>query len=211
VEFKSPDDNFAVKDFYKTLAYCYLYASMNNVPITDLSLTIVETRHPDKVLDHIKTVYEWAVSEVASGIYTIAAPGIIFPIQFIESKQLSAEENLWLTSLRRGLKAPGVNKLLQESNKYEGASYINVFLDIILKANAKAFEEVLSMSDITLEEVLEKHGFIARWEARGELRGEARGEARTQTRDRNEFIELLKSNKSREEIIQILTAKQQNP
>jgi len=36
----------------------------------------------------------------------------------------------------------------------------------------------MSESAVTLEEVLDRIGFIAKWEARGEAKGEARGEAR---------------------------------
>jgi predicted transposase/invertase (TIGR01784 family) len=38
--------------------------------------------------------------------------------------------------------------------------------------------EAIRMSDMTLEQVLERTGLTAKWEARGEARGKAEGEAR---------------------------------
>jgi hypothetical protein len=55
------------------------------------------------------------------------------------------------------------------------------------------------MGDATLEEVLERSGITARWEARGRAEGETRGEAR----ERRRFIELLKSGKSPEELLKM--------
>jgi biotin synthase-like enzyme len=46
---------------------------------------------------------------------------------------------------------------------------IAAYLDAIMRANAGTLEEVIEMSDttITLEQVFEKVGWIAKWEARG--------------------------------------------
>jgi len=44
------------------------------------------------------------------------------------------------------------------------------YIDAISRANAKALKEVIKMSDstVTLEQVFEEVGYVARWEARGE-------------------------------------------
>jgi hypothetical protein len=54
------------------------------------------------------------------------------------------------------------------------------YLYAILQANAETVQEVLEMrnaGELTLDEVLEKFGLTAKWEAAGEIRGEARGKA----------------------------------
>jgi hypothetical protein len=53
LEYKSPDDYFSVFDFYKVLSYAFLYASLHRVLPEDLTLSIIETRHPRELLKHI--------------------------------------------------------------------------------------------------------------------------------------------------------------
>jgi hypothetical protein len=46
IEYKSPGDYVSVADFYKVYAYACLYASIEEVPITSLTLSFVESRYP---------------------------------------------------------------------------------------------------------------------------------------------------------------------
>ena len=50
---------------------------------------------------------------------------------------------------------------------------IKAYLDVIVKANKESLEEVLKMSDaaLTLDQIFEDAGLVAKWEARGEARG----------------------------------------
>ena len=71
VEYKSPADYVSVGDFYKIYGYACLYASLNKVDITDLTLTFVESRHPRELIAHLKEKREYRVEEKSPGIYTI--------------------------------------------------------------------------------------------------------------------------------------------
>jgi hypothetical protein len=55
-EYKSPGDYVSVADFYKVYGYACLYASFNNIPVTDLSLSFVESRYPREFLTHLSEV-----------------------------------------------------------------------------------------------------------------------------------------------------------
>jgi hypothetical protein len=46
IEYKSPDSHASVHSLHKLYAYAYLYASLEKISITDISLTIVETMRP---------------------------------------------------------------------------------------------------------------------------------------------------------------------
>ena len=100
------------------------------------------------------------------GIYNIK--GDILPIQIIDNRKLSATENLWLKSLDNKLKLNGIRQIFTETYKQGIEARIEAYLDVISRANNKILREVLEMSNTTLslEELLEEAGLIAKWEAR---------------------------------------------
>ena len=63
-----------------------------------------------------------------------------------------------------------------EIYRQDKAEYVKAYLYAIIRANVRAIEEAILMSDdvLTIDEVFERTGLAARWEARGEARGEAR-------------------------------------
>jgi hypothetical protein len=54
VEYKSPGDHVSVADFYKAYGCACLYASLKGAPVTDITLTFVESREPRKLLKHFR-------------------------------------------------------------------------------------------------------------------------------------------------------------
>ena len=199
IEYKSPDDYVSVKSFNKTLAYCYLYASIHDLAITDISLTIVESRYPQKVIRYIKDAWGWEVEETESGIHQVRGAGMALPIQFIESRKLREDENRWITGLRRDLNALSLGKLLEGSTLHQEDALMREYLRVVLAANAKALEEVRNMGGMTIDQFLEEAGYIEKWLARGLAQGEARGRAQGV----KETLELLQSGKTPEEILQM--------
>jgi hypothetical protein len=115
LEYKSPDDYFSVHDFYKTLGYAFLYAALNKASVEDLTLSVIETRHPRELFKYLEEERHGAVTETASGIYQIT--GYPLPIQVIESKKLPLEENLWLRGLTKDLNVKAASNILVESRK----------------------------------------------------------------------------------------------
>ena len=63
-EYKSPGNYVSIADFYKVYGYACLYASFERVPITDMTITFVESRHPQKLLDHLKTIRGYLVERL---------------------------------------------------------------------------------------------------------------------------------------------------
>jgi hypothetical protein len=97
LEYKSPTDYLSVKDFYKVYGYGCLYVFLNAVAISDLTLTFVVSRYPRDLLTHLKKVRRYRVEEKSPGIYTVI--GDIIPIQIIDNRKLSEDENIWLKDL----------------------------------------------------------------------------------------------------------------
>jgi hypothetical protein len=100
------------------------------------------------------------------------------PIQVIDSRKLSEGENLWLRNLDNELNVEGIRRITGEIARAGKGARIQAYLDAVVRANAGALEEAIRMSDLTLEQVLERTGLIAKWEARLKARAKAEGEAR---------------------------------
>ena len=110
----------------------------------------------------------FSVEETSPGIYIVR--GDILPIQIIDSRQLSAEENIWLKELDNRLSAPQLHRILEEITRLGKTVQAKAYLDIIMRANEKNLLEALKMGRSalpTLDEVLENIGLTALWEAKG--------------------------------------------
>ena len=177
IEYKSPDDYISVDDFYQVYSYACIYKVLNKIDIRDLTLTFAGSRHPRELLSHLQEIRGYTVEEKLPGIYTVQ--GDILPIQVINSRKLSADENLWLKDLDNKLEAPDIQRVTAEIVRLGKVARIKAYLNVIMQANKKSLKEVLRMSDtLTLDEIFEEAGLVAKWEARGEARGEAEGEKR---------------------------------
>jgi hypothetical protein len=171
LEYKSPDDYFSIHDFYKVLSYAFLYAALNKIPIEDLTLSIIEARHPRKLFKYVEGEGHGGITETTPGIYRIA--GYPLEIQVIESKKLSAEENLWLKGLTKGLNAKAAGSILRESRKKGTETELEAYLYALINTNLKAIEEVLAVAKrgLPFDRLVEEMGLAAKLRAEGEKTG----------------------------------------
>jgi len=137
-----------------------------------MTITFIESRYPEKLLEHLKNERKYTVEQTGPGIYTIS--GDILPLQIIDSRLLPVEENLWLKSLSNRLDITALSKISGEIYRQGKAVRISAYLDVIVRANAQTLREVIQMGDaLTIEQVFEEVGWVAKREARGEARGES--------------------------------------
>jgi uncharacterized protein (DUF2249 family) len=178
-EYKSPSDYISVKGFYKVYGYACLYQSINKEDIGELTLTFVGSHYPRKLLTHLQERRRYAVEEKWPGVYIVK--GDVMPIQIIDSRKLSADENLWLKSLRRRLDKTAIDKAIEERERqYKSVKY-DAYFDVIFRANPEAFKEVMGMRAPSLIQLVLETEAGASWFAEAEARGEAKGEARGRT------------------------------
>ena len=167
----------------------------NGVDISDITLTFIETRYPQKLLQHLTKKRGFSVEETSSGIYSVK--GDILPIQIIDSRRLSAEENIWLKELDNRLSALQLHRVLEEIGRFGKSVQTKAYLDIVMRANKKSLQEALRMGRTalpTLDEVLEEVGLTAIWEARGEAKGEIRGVAIGQAKgEERKALEIVRN------------------
>ena len=67
-EYKSPTVSLSIDEFYKGIIYALLYKTLNKVDITDISLSVIVTQHPQTVIQHIQEVWKYEVTERESSI-----------------------------------------------------------------------------------------------------------------------------------------------
>ena len=159
VEYKSPDDSLSVDDFYKVYGYACFYksdtAAVNEIPLEELTITLVSEGYPRELIRHLREVRGYEVENTEDGIYSVTGDKI--PIQILVTRQLSRKENLWLRSLTNKLDTRENAKLLVEDYvEHKKNNLHRAVIETIMRANQKLFEEVNGMSDIFMEIVQEK-------------------------------------------------------
>jgi hypothetical protein len=207
LEYKSPEDYFSVYDFYKVLSYAFLYAALNKTYMEDLTITIIETRHPRELFTYLGKNGNRRAEEVSPGIYHISGYPVV--IQVIEGKKLPLAENLWLKGLTTSLNAAVADIILKESRKRGKEAELAAYMYALISANTETIEEVYQMANgkLSFEELMEKIGLAAEWEKRGEARGEARGKAIGEAKGEKigweKAVELLKKGYTVEQLEQM--------
>jgi len=206
LEYKSPGDYLSVNDFLKVNAYANLYTAITpGVDFADLSLTFVENRHPRKLLRYLTGTRGYKAEETSPGIYRVT--GDYLPIQIIESRKLLEQENLWLRSLVKDLQAVNAGSIIDEARKRGDKAQLGAYLNVLIRANPEAFMEAENMARKkrkTLEEVFTEAGFIPEWTERARVQGREQGLEQGKREGERNIINLLKSGKSAEEIIQLM-------
>ncbi|GHU72356.1 hypothetical protein FACS189450_10000 [Spirochaetia bacterium] len=98
----------------------------------------------------------------------------------VESKKLSESDNMWLKGLNKGLDISGFGRIVKESRMKGKEARIGSYLYAVMQANPETLKEV-TMSDLTVEDVLREAGYIPRWLETG--RKEGRKEGREEGRE----------------------------
>ena len=175
-----PDDYVSVEDFYKVYAYGCLYIYHKKVPVTSLTLTFIESHYPRELLAHLSDVRGFKVEESAPGIYNVM--GDILPIQVIDSRKLPIDENLWLKGLDNRLKPLEAFKIMKEVDRQDKVDQLRAYLNVVAQSNYNAIEEAIKMNSEakSLEDVLERTGVVARWEAKWEAKNEIKYEEKAE-------------------------------
>jgi len=148
-------------------AYTSLYSSLEKGAVTEKTITFVVSRTPKKLFSYLKRIRKYSIEKSEAGVYNVI--GDYYPIQVINTLEVSENENLLLKCLTSNLKIPLVNTLLAESEKHKEWSHLlAAYFNVIIKANEERFEEAYKMATRTLDDVLIKIGAAANFEARAD-------------------------------------------
>ena len=154
-EYKSETDNLSIWDYNKVTGYAMIYSAFEEIPIEDITISFVVTPKPMKLFDHLVKDRGFEVEEVSSGIYYVK--GDTFNAQIIESKKLTAAENVFLKNLRSSLTKTDMQEVFEAYRKYGVLEKVNIYLNRVLGANQPILEEVLAMLDTAVREIIFEH------------------------------------------------------
>lgn len=216
IEYKSPEDNLSIDDFYKVYGYSCFYKTdvrnTNSIPIDEITISLICEKYPRVLIQHLREQRNYKVEKIENGIYYVIGDKI--PIQIIVTKRLSEDENMWIKNLTNQLKKTDeAKKLIDEYGKHKKNPLYKSVMNIIIRANQETFEEVKTMCEALMElmkdeiEVLKQEAIeqgmaegkaqgMAEGKAQGMAEGKAEGESRI-----NALIQKLSETNRMDEIV----------
>ena len=154
IEYKSPEDDLDIDDFYKTYAYACLYKSdtetVDLIPADELTITFVCYHYPRNMLRKLEQDRKFSVEQQDSGIYYLIGDAI--PIQLVIVPKLSKEHNYWLNNLRNDLKAGSeIKNFIESYSKNKNSKLYQALADAVMRANWKKLKEGSNMCEALKE------------------------------------------------------------
>lgn len=147
IEYKSPEDDLDIDDFFKGIMYALLYKvsgrTTNAVYISDITVTFVRVRKPVKLIKELAK-RDIFVERQTPGIYTVKWA---FPcaVQILVTKEMNHKEHIWLTSLSDQIGGDEARDLIREMGKLtekDDKEYADAVMQIAMEKNHVAFEEM---------------------------------------------------------------------
>ena len=194
VEYKSPKDSLNIDDFYKTLAYAFLYKSLakevDGIPVSQLTLSLVRQGYPREMVKKLEAE-GMQIQRQYPGIYYVE--GAPIPAQIIATNELDAENHRSLRVLTSKLSEADAREFLAEAKRYANKGDINN-INAVLKVSSDAnyaVYDALMRRDVKMTDAwkLLMKDDLAEAEARGESRGVEMGK-------KEMVVSLLKANQT---------------
>lgn len=147
VEYKSPDDTMNLNTYMKVLAYACLYKAYEShadeIELNEITITMVREKKPVKLLEWFER-NGYQVRVAYKGIYYVIRDNH-FMTQIIVSKELSKDNQKWLTLLSRELDNTDAKRVVAQiealTEKNE-KSYVDSVLQVAMKENKQIFGQL---------------------------------------------------------------------
>ena len=154
VEYKSPEDDLNIDDFYKVYAYACIYKAdtetVDFIPAAELTITFVCYHYPRNMLRKLEQDRKMVVEQEDIGIYYLIGDAI--PIQLVIVPKLSKEHNYWLNNLRNDLKAGSeIKNFIESYSKNKNSKLYQALADAVMRANWEKLKEGSNMCEALKE------------------------------------------------------------
>ena len=172
-EYKSPRDGLSIDDFYKAVAYAFIYKGygrkVDELPIEDMTLTLVRHTYPRELMKAIgRTGFK--VKEHHPGIYRVE--GITgLKVQVIVSSRLPDENYDGLKLIARGCKGDAVIRYMEKTAASEDRDIrtnAGTVLEVCLNINKNLDEQIVGGKMRTIREIFKEAFDETRQEERNE-------------------------------------------
>ena len=154
IEYKSPEDDLDIDDFYKVYAYACIYKAdtekVDLIPAAQLTITFVCYHYPRMMLQKLEQDRKITAKNIEDGIYYLFGDAI--PMQLIIVPRLSKQNNYWLNNLRNDLKAGGeIRNFVERYGENKNSNLYQALADTIMRANWKELKEERKMCEALRE------------------------------------------------------------
>lgn len=147
VEYKSPDDGLTIDDYYKTMAYAYLYKGLgktvDEIPGNELTVTMARDVHPSALFAKIAD-YGGVVEEKYPGVYYVSG---IFntPSQVLVTSELDSELHASLRILTKRVRETDIESFLRMVERFTepgDRQNIDAVLRLSVSANRNVYDDI---------------------------------------------------------------------
>lgn len=223
IEYKSPEDNLTIDDFYKTIGYACLYKGygkhVDQIPIEELTVSIFRESYPRKLFLTLAQQGH-KIEEKYAGIYYIC--NLPFPVQIVVMKQLRREGHKSLKVLSAKAKKEDVKGFLKETEELcspREKQNVDAVLQASVRANYELYEEIRRESTMceALRELMKdeiekdvnaaKKIAIKEGREQGIAEGRAKGIAEGRAEGEANIIRIMNKNGLSPELIATSTGK----
>ena len=153
IEYKNPDDELSIDDFFKVLGYACIYKSqgkkVNEIPASEITVAFFRDAFPINLFKQIEAMHG-VIEESARGIYTISGIGI-FPVQIIVTRRLDTEKHPALKILSKRTTKDEIRAFLKEAavaRSQNDKNNIDSILEVSVAVNMNLFDEVRRDDDM---------------------------------------------------------------
>ena len=165
IEYKSPDDNLTIDDFYKTVGYACIYKGLgetvNKIPAEELTVSVFRESYPHKMAAGLRQS-GMTIEERFQGIYYVSGQ-LPFPAQIVVTGQLKPEHRS-LRILSKNADENDVRAFFEETiSSFTPGDRENVraVLEVSAAANGELYEkigrsDIMSVLDKWIDEELVK-------------------------------------------------------
>lgn len=147
VEYKSPDDELSIDDYYKVVGYACLYKGLgetvNKIPAEELTLSIFREGYPRELFTALKTA-GLKIEERYHGIYYISGQ-VLFDTQIVVTGQLDKESHRSLRILSRKAQEEDIRTFIEETSGWRNPgdkNNIDAILQVSVSANKELYREI---------------------------------------------------------------------
>ena len=147
IEYKSPKDGLTIDDYIKTVGYAYLYkglgATVDAVPLSELTATIVRDTEPTELFKKIKSE-GGSIEEKYPGVFYIT--GVVgIPTQFILTSSLSKDFHTCLRVLSNKATEEDIKRFIEMTSEFTepiDKQNADAVMHVSINANREVYNKI---------------------------------------------------------------------
>ena len=147
IEYKSPKDGLTIDDYIKTVGYAYLYkglgATVDAVPLSELTATIVRATEPTELFKKIQSE-GGSIEEKYPGVFYIT--GVVgIPTQFILTSSLSKDFHTCLRVLSNKATEEDIKRFIEMTSEFTepiDKENADAVMHVSINANREVYNKI---------------------------------------------------------------------